>query len=162
MKDDGRSVTAEREFDSPEEGRSVLAQLGPFRELRLQTKRSLLTTKTQVSGILDLSAGLATFSDDDLRKKLGGPGLGLDPAAVKEATGADLAQLLTLAVSVVVPGKTVRLEPKLGATVPINASAEQYNVQSIGFLVLAALAGVWALVLITRIIRRKRHTPSVR
>ena len=129
--------------------------------------RSLLITRSSFSGTVDLSAGLAAFADDDLRARLGGPGIGLDPAQVKDATGVDLDKLVSLQVSVDLPGSLTSSSPpagahggatwrpQLGETLVLAASARRYNTTVIAYLAIGLVAALGALIL-----ARRRRRPS--
>ena len=151
QKGGGRVVTASHHFDTPADLRVLMAEVGaPFKDFRLRTTRSLLTTRTRFTGTVDLRDGLGAFSDADLRARLGGSGIGLDPAAIKDASGVDIDNVLDLAVTVAVPGQTISRHPKLGEITTRAASASHYNTRTIGYLALAAVAVLAALVLMLR------------
>jgi hypothetical protein len=148
--DGGRVYTATHRFGSPAELEAVLKQVGPFTGVSLRTDNSLLKTNTRFTGDLDLTPGLAVFSDNDLRKKLGSPGIGLDPAAVKEATGVDIDKVLNMDVTVAIPGRTVTKPAIVGQALHLDARAGHYNTTRIEFLVVAAVAALAGLVLLFR------------
>jgi hypothetical protein len=139
---------------------------GPLRGFSLSTQRSLLHTRTRFAGTVDLTSGLNGFGDPDLRTRLGGPGIGLDPAAVKQATGIDLATAFGLTVDVTLPGSLSATnapstsghhaiwQPQPGQQVVLAATASQWNRRAIAFLVVAAVAGLAALVLLARRLAR--------
>jgi hypothetical protein len=145
-----RVYTATHRFGSPAELEAVLKQVGPFTGVSLRTDNSLLKTRTRFTGALDLTPGLAVFSDNDLRRKLGSPGIGLDPAAVKDATGVDIDKVLTMDVTVAVPGKTVTRPAVVGQTLHLDASASHYNTTRIVLLAVAAVAALAGIVLLLR------------
>jgi hypothetical protein len=149
-KDGGRVYTATHRFSSPDELEAVLKQVGPFTGVSLRTDNSLLKTRTRFTGTLDLTPGLAAFSDDDLRKKLGSPGIGLDPAAVKDATGVDIDKVLSMDVTVAVPGRTVTRDAVVGQTLRLDAAASHYNTTRIVFLAVAVVAALAGIVLLFR------------
>jgi hypothetical protein len=147
-KNGGRVYTATHPFGSPEELAAVLRQVGPFENVHLATDRSLLKTKTRFSGTLDLTPGLAVFSDDGVRAALGGTGIGLDPAAVKDATGVDVNSIADIGVTVAVPGQTVTTKATIGQPVTLEASASHYNTSTIVYVVIAGVSALAALVLV--------------
>jgi hypothetical protein len=148
--DGGRVYTATHGFGSPAELEAVLKQVGPFTGVSLRTGNSLLKTNTRFTGDLDLTPGLAVFSDNDLRKKLGSAGIGLDPAAVKDATGVDIDKVLSMDVTVAIPGRTVTEPAIVGQKLRLDAHASHYNTTRIEFLVVAAVAALAGLVLLFR------------
>jgi len=147
-------VQASRAFHDAQEATAVVADVagpsGPLREFRLSHRRSLLRTRTTFTGTVDLRAGLAAFGDDDLRRRLGGPGLGLDPAAVRQATGVDLDSLFRLTVQARLPGKVTSnapatndgavWQPRLGQQVLLSASAVRFNPLPVLLLLAAGVA----------------------
>jgi hypothetical protein len=148
--DGERVYTATHRFGSPAELEAVLKQVGPFTGVSLRTDNSLLKTSTRFTGDLDLTPGLSVFSDNDLRRKLGSPGIGLDPAAVKEATGVDIDKVLTMDVTVAIPGRTVTKPAIVGQALHLDAHASHYNTTRIEFLVVAAVAALAGLALLFR------------
>jgi hypothetical protein len=159
---EGRSVVrASKPFRTPAEASAAVADVaggnGPFRDFRLTHRRSLLTTRSSFTGTVDLGPGLSAFADDGLRKSLGGPGLGLDPAAVKQATGVDLDKIFRFTVTARLPGSVTSSNapshagngavwhPVLGERVELTAASRRYNtgpLLALGALALAVLAGV--------------------
>jgi len=139
-------------FASPDEADKVAAQLGPvFRDLRLVRTRSFTKTKTSLTGEIDLSRGLAAFSDPALDAALGGADLGtLTDANVHVRFDARL------------PGRTRTWAPKLGDQVRISAQTEAWNVAPIAAaagavaLALALAGGVLSVTVVRRRRRRRR------
>ena len=179
----GAVLIISHSFRTPAEATRLVGEVGgaggPFRDLHITTHRSLLETRTAFAATVDRSSGLNGFGDADLRRRLGAPGLGLDPAAVKQSTGVDLDTLFTLSVGVVLPGtlrssnapaesgRSATWQPRSGEKSLLTASAHQWNTRAIAFLALAAAAGLSALGLIARrLLARPRdaggcHSPSV-
>lgn len=126
-------------FASATEATRVAAELGePFQGLTLRRQRSFLKTKTTLTGSIDLSKGLAAFSDPALQTTLGGTDLGV---LTDENVHFRLEARL--------PGQTRTWSPKLGEQVRISAAAEAWNVEPILAAVAAlvfALAGFVVLV----------------
>jgi len=108
--DDGLTwVRASKGFADPQEAAVVAAQLnapgGPFTDLRVTRDRSLLRTRTSFAGVVDLSAGLASLSDDELQAALGDFDLGLDLEGLRRRFGDSLADRVRVQVSATLPGK---------------------------------------------------------
>src|SRR5205823_2927643 len=117
----------------------------------------------------DLSPGLAGFADDALRSSLGGAGVGLDPAAVKQVTGVDLDRLFAFTVGVRLPGSLTTSNapapagngatwtPAMGEKVTLVAASRQYNRGTIALLVVAGAAALALVALLgVRLVRRRR------
>ncbi len=115
-------------FSSPDGATRLAAQLGePFRDLRLVRRRSFLMTKTSLTGEIDLSKGLAAFSDPALQEALAGADIGaLTDENVHVRFDARL------------QGERRSWSPKLGETLRIAAEAETWN----GGPIAAALAAL--------------------
>jgi hypothetical protein len=92
--DDGLTwVRASRPFSDQAEAQRALSQLGgadgPFRGLAFHRSRSLLRTRTSLSGVVDLSHGLVGLADEDLRAKVG-DAFSLDPDGLRKELGPDV------------------------------------------------------------------------
>jgi len=100
----GATLVATKSFATPGQAVSVIGELsgpsGPFHDLKVGRVVSPVGTTTQVSGTVDLTCGLACFSDAQLTQTLGA---GLDPAKLQEA-GIDPSQIVTFEVDVHLPG----------------------------------------------------------
>lgn len=164
----GTRLRATRPFSSPAGAARALDELGGsggmFRSLRLTRQRTFWKTRTSLAGSLDLTAGIDVFSDDRLRERLGGPTLGVDPAAVERELGRPLAEVFVFEVTTRLPGDVESNAPttrgggavwpvRLGQTVPVRASSEAWNLVNIGF---AAVSLLSALSLVVVLVRRSR------
>ena len=155
LDDGGRRYRAEKPFRSPEEAERILREVGggdgPLRGFRLVRERTFLRTRTRLEGVIDLGNGAAAFGDDRLDELLGGQPLGVGP----ERVGA-LDQALRLQVSAHLPGATTRAAADAGQRTPVRAVAERWNIASILFAVVAALALVAFAVSTRRAVRGRR------
>lgn len=167
---DGRTwVRAEKRFARPEEVGTVLAEVsgpsGPFRGFSVHRAAGFLRTRTTVRGTVDLSAGVESVGDEDLRRRLGGSSLGAPAEALERQLGEALARVFTVSVDVRLPGRvesnaplqsggTARWRPRLGERVTIEATATAINTRRLAgaTLATAALAALAALAA-----RRWRH-----
>ena len=121
-------------FTSPAEATRLAAQLGePFQGLRLVRRRSFLKTKTRLTGSIDLSKGLAAFSDPALQAALGGADLG----ALTDDN-------VHLRFEARLQGQTRTWSPKLGEQVDIAAQAQSWNTGPVAAAI-AAVAAVAAV-----------------
>jgi hypothetical protein len=165
----GSEVRAAKAFATPAEATTIVSQLagedGPFQSFRLRRSRSFLKTRTSFSGVVDLSRGLGSFSDDELRARLGDPaGLGFDPAELEARLGRTLARVFPVRVVARLPGSLAssnapteadngaQWSPTFGERVTLRASAERWNTLNIAAAVVAILG---ALALLALTLRRR-------
>ena len=150
----GLRIEAQRRFRSPAEAERLVAEVGGaggvLEGFELERERSFLRTRMRLTGILDLTDGVARFSDSDLAERLGGQPLGLEPA---QLTAVDEA----LRVEVVgdLPGKRATWQARPGERIRLVAEGEQWNLGSILFAVLAVLCAAATAVTF----RRTRRAP---
>jgi hypothetical protein len=142
---------AEKRFRSPEEADRVVRETSgsALRGFTLTRQRSFLRTRTRLRGTIDLRGGAATFGDPALTELLGGQALGLEPDRVEP-----LDKALRLHVTAELPGRTARWTARSGSRVPLDVTAEQWNVASIAFAVVAGLALTAFVVSLRRALRR--------
>src|SRR5215213_7645981 len=92
--DGGVVITARKPFADPDQLADVLAEVGgprgPVVDASLERSRSFGTTSYDFEGVLDLSRGLATFSDRQLTQLLDGLPVGQDEADLEAELGAPL------------------------------------------------------------------------
>ena len=167
----GQVVRVTKPFRNPAEMSAAMAEVsganGPFKDFGVRRRRSFFTTTTRFQGVVDLTSGVAGFTDEDLRQRLGGTDSALDPAAVERVLRARLNQLFSFTVSSRLPGTVTTSnaptvagngavwKPKFGDKITLRASSRTYNTAPIVFSGLAALAAVGLLVLLTvRLVRR--------
>jgi hypothetical protein len=149
----GRAIEARRSFRSPAEAERVLTHVagnGVLRDFRLDRDRSVLKTRTRLTGAVDLRQGAAAFSDPDLAGRLGGLPLGVDPGLV-----APIDQALRFTVVGDLPGGEERFVARSGQQVTVDVAAEAWNRLSIA-LGIAALAAAAACAVVVRRLRRAR------
>jgi hypothetical protein len=164
-------VRATRSFSGVAGATEALSQLsgadGPFRAMTLRRTRTLLHSRTTLSGTVDLSDGLAGFADSDLRSKVGGD-LPLDVAGLRARFGDDLDRIFEVRFEARLPGSATsnatghegdRLvwRPLIGSRVPVQAGSSDLNQVTVvalaAVVLVAAGAGTaWFLV------RRRRRT----
>jgi len=162
----GVSITATKPFGDPEQLAVVLDELGgnrgPLRDPSLSRERGFGTISYDFSGTLDLSRGIATFSDRQLAQLLDGFPIGQDEAALEEELGAPLRDLTSFTFEVVLPDgdrtSTTTYEARLGdEPVEMAAATEERNLKVFALAAGAAAALLLlVLVLLWRLIRRNR------
>ena len=163
----GVTITASKDFFEPDQLATVLAEIGgrrgPVLDASLERERSFGTTSYEFTGTLDLSRGIATFSDRPLTQLLDGFPVGQDVEALEEELGAPLSELTSFTFEIVLPeGEdtlTFTYETTLGSPpVLMSASTEERNWQVFGLAAGAVVALLLLLVvLLVRLVRRARR-----
>ena len=165
----GVRVRASKPFASAAGAALALEELaggppGPVSSLRLEVDRGAWKTRTSLKGTVDLSRGLAVLGDQELAERLGGPTLGLDPAAVERDLGRRLDEVFVFELVGDLPGRVTSNAPTrrdgaaawpapLGGTVSVQASSEAWNPLNVALGVLALVSG---LALVAVLVRRSR------
>ena len=165
-------VRASKSFTSPGQVPAVVAELagpaGPLRDFRLVQHRGLFVTATHFSGTADLGPGVEAFGDAQLRQRLGGSSIGVDPAELERQLGIALAKVVDVRVSLHMAGSgSVHSNAPRGGTewrIPLGtaeamqASAHQYRwvrIELVGGAALVLLLA--AAVVVTRRVRARGH-----
>lgn len=156
-KDGGVVVVARKPFRDPAGAAAAVRELsgeqGPFQRFRLTRSRSFFKTTTTFSGDVDLTAGLAGFSDADLQARLGGQPLGVDQAELERQLGAVIDQVFKVRVAVRLPGDVTAntvggagngavWTPRLGEKAGLEATAEDWNTANIAAAAVALGAAI--------------------
>lgn len=161
----GARLRASKPFSSAAGATRAIEELGaPLRGLRFSRDRSVWRTRSSLRGTVDLSDGLDAFSDPALTERLGGPGLGLDPAELERDLGRPAADVFGFEVVARLPGQIESNAPatragapawpvRLGETVSVSASSEAWNVVNVALVAVSVLAG---LALVVVLVRRSR------
>ncbi len=177
LEGDGRTwIRASKPFDSPEQAGVVLEQVtgasGPFRDLVVRRRPSVVQDRWDVTATIDLSDGLAGFSDDALRERLDGTNIGLSDEEVAVQAGRPLAEVVTFEVAVTLPGEAAgngvtegnrsAWEPVLGERLDISATGTRLQTTALLWLAAAATAVVALVVVVTRraLARHRRRGPA--
>ena len=163
----GVVITATKGFFEPEQMATVLDEIGgnrgPVLDPSLERTRTFGTTAYDFTGTLDLSRGIATFSDRQLTRLLDGFPIGQDQAALEEELGAPLSDLTSFTFEVVLPDgsetQTSTWEAQLGdEPTAMAASTEERNLLAFGLAAGAVLAVLLLVaVLLWRLIRRNKR-----
>jgi len=162
----GVVLTATKAFFEPEQMATVLAEIGgnrgPVLDPSLERTRTFATTAYDFVGTLDLSRGIATFSDRRLTRLLDGFPIGRDQADLEAELGAPLSELTSFTFEIVLPDgsatQTSTWEARLGdEPTAMAASTEERNLLAFGLAAGAALAILLlAIVLVRRRLRGSR------
>ena len=174
---DGRTwIRASKPFDSAERAGAVLEEVtgpgGPFRDLVVRRRPSLVLDRWDLTATVDLRDGLAGFSDEALRQRLDGTNVGLSDEEVAAAAGRPLAEAATFEVAVSLPGRVSAdgatagggstWEPRLGERLDLAATGTSLQTTTLLWFAIAAAAVVGILVLLLRARgRRGRRTSGV-
>ncbi|MEZ5231315.1 MAG: hypothetical protein R2749_01175 [Acidimicrobiales bacterium] len=107
---DGRIwLRASKEFSQPDQLTAVVNEVagpqGPFRNFQVTRSTQFGEQDWQFSGSVDLSGGLAAFSDEGVAAQFGGAALGQPPEVYEAQLGSPLEQLVKLTVVVDLPGE---------------------------------------------------------
>lgn len=156
-------VRAVKEFSSPAHATLVIQELsgagGPFDSLRLTRTRSLFKTRTSLTGAVDLTSGLAAFSDATVKERLGGQALGVEPAQIAADLGKPLDEVFGFRLTADLPGDAdgdgteSSWRARLGEKTTIKAVSEQWNLSTLGFGAVSVLSG---FSLVVTLLRRRR------
>jgi hypothetical protein len=128
-------------FGTPEECNQILAELtgpeGALRDFDLSRSSGFGRDSFELTGTVDLSAGLEAFGDEGLAAALDGEPLGEDAAAIEQRLGAPLTEMVTFELDVTLPGAESSWTPQLGEG-PVEVAADSTTTNMPVFL----LAGV--------------------
>lgn len=172
--DDGiTTVRLTHRFADPAEASEVLDQLGgadgPLQGLAVRQETSFARTDWGFTGAIDLRQGPEVFSDADLAEQLDGQPLGLSPEEIEAELGEPLSEVVTISVTVSLPGDVSTNAAASTATggtwtarfgddiVTMDATGEERRTSTI----VAAAIGVGCLVLLVvygaiALVRRRR------
>ena len=172
---DGRTwLRAAKPFASVEAASAVLDEVsgaeGPFGDLAVRRAPSLLQDRWHVDGTVDLTDGLAAFSDEGLRARLDGTDVGLSDEELAAEAGVPLEEAVTFSVAVDLPGEVrsngedgpsrAVWRPVLGQALDVTATGSRLNTTVAVLLGVAATAAVALVLLLAR--RWRRRGPSGR
>ena len=180
---DGRTwIRASKRFASVEQAGLVLDEVtgagGPFRDLEVRRRPSLVQDRWDLAATVDLRDGLAGFSDDALRQRLDGTNVGLSDDEVAAEAGRPLAEVVTFEVVASLPGRVAGngdvadgrsvWRPVLGERLELSASSTSWQGTSSLWLATAAAAlAALVVVLLRRAVvgarrrRRRLEGPAV-
>ena len=147
-----RTVEVTKAVDSPAEIEVAIDELsgpgGPFAGLTFDRTTTFARTVVEVGGSVDLSQGMASFGDDELKKLTGSvTGVDVPVDAVRLSLAVDLPGQETSDA----PGPGTRWPLPLGVVTPVHAESTDVNVLGLGGVAVALAA---ALVLVGSLVRR--------
>ncbi len=157
-------VRAHHAFADADEANVVLAQLsgpdGPYEDLAVTRTSSVISTTTELTGTMDLSAGVAMFGDPQLNQTLGGDGSGGLVAKIEAEEGRPVGEMVDVSMTVDLPGADETVSGALGSgPQPIDVSSSENHIFSLAWkLLVAALVLLTAVVVGLRIRARRLRT----
>ena len=175
--DDGSMVvSAVKAFATPAGAVAVLEEVsgtsGPLRDFGVTRRSSFLTTTYDFEGLVDLSAGIEGFSDDELRQALEGSGFRLAGAELEEVIGDEVADVFRFEVRTDLPGEVDVTAPGLdtsggavwrpgvGEQVSLSATSRLLHTERLVLLATAAASALALMVvLLARRLRLRRQRP---
>jgi hypothetical protein len=147
--DGTETVTADHRFRDAAGATAVVDELsgpaGPFHSLRIQTRHGFVTTRTRLTGTVDLRRGVDAFADPNLGTQLGVPSLAQGLAVLHH--GGETAGL-TLELAARLPGHashTAWALP-LGKLTAVSADATSRNWLNLAFAAVGVVALLGLLV----------------
>ena len=130
-----RTITATKAFENPDEASSIVQEVaGPLvRRARVNRDSGFAKTTTDIDIELDLTAGLAGFSDSSVDEQLGGLPPGVSPEDVTVSLGAKA------------PGEgTVTADVSVGEKASVTTTGTDWHVTRVVAAVAAPLLAVAA------------------
>jgi FMN phosphatase YigB (HAD superfamily) len=178
--DDGVEISASKRFDGPEQLQSVLDDItgpdGALQDFTLSRTAEFAQVDLDLAGMVDLSRGLALFTDAELVDALDGRPLGIDLNALEAEIG-PVEDAIDFTLTARLPGSTegstegaeVSVSPALGdPPVPVSLTTTDEDalakiLRLVGFAAaaLAAVAILVNIVIWTVERRRRRSLPDI-
>jgi hypothetical protein len=167
--------SASKPFANPEQATQILGEIsgpnGPFKNFVVTRDRSFAKTDYGISGTIDLTGGLQSFSDSALAAQLDGKPLGDDIAAIEQRIGQPLDDVFKFQLFVRLPGSltsnapvqfgnTATWQPKLtdSAATSVQATSKSMRWPTVIGIVLIAVAIVGLFIWLGLHLSRRRKT----
>jgi hypothetical protein len=164
--DDGYTwVRATKPFADPAAATAVLDEVngpdGAFGGWKVNASSSAWSSSHSVQGRIDLTKGMASFTDPALATALGGDPYGGAIGDLEKEQGRPVADMVDVRVTVEVPGSTKTFTPALGAEQPtavrVSSSSLGRLVQWLAVATVLTLIGLGLVLLRRRSERRRRY-----
>ena len=133
--------------------------IGPLRDVRATRQRGLLSTRTGVTGSIDLSKlETGITADPDLVASL--TGQQVDVAALDQTLVRQLQDAVSVKLVVKLPGGTSTFVGAPGKSVPVDASSSVLDARRIALLALALVLALVAVAVVLGGRRRRRRVTT--
>ena len=134
---------------------------GAFRGWQVRRSSSLLSNTYRVDGTIDLTRGVETFGDEQLRQLLGGDPFAQAVARLEQEEGRPISEQVDVRVTVETPGGSQTYTPSLADTQPTTVRVSSSTRNWGGVFVVAVLL-VLALLVVVAVLLRRRHVRRIR
>lgn len=153
---DGTDVTwvrATKAFSQPSEAGAVMTEItgpdGPLRDVALTKDASVARTTWRFAGTVDLTDGLAAFSDPEVAAALGGDPFGGNVQVIEAEEGRPATEMIDVTMTVDLPGADVKtFTPAFADAQPTSLATESTELFPVPFLGGEAGGGPLGLVLL--------------
>lgn len=177
----GVRLTASKPFANPDELRLVLDEVGGkngiFKDIKLETETRTFSETAHITGRIDLTKGIESYGDEDIKKAAGGSAVGVDPKAIETEAKTPAGHAVNLTLVVKMPndlkatnapsglkGGPATWKAGSGQVTAIDATSEYTRTGRIVVLVVAValLLGLVAAVTWTRmqVLAKRRARPK--
>lgn len=157
----GSTIHAEKPFSNVQEANAILRQItgpsGPLSSVKLIRKKTIAGIELELLGTVDLSKGLGSFGDDQLKALTGSASkLGIDDAEVARQAGTDLQSAFHFVLSAELLDVADRWDVALGEQKAVSLKANRFAYETLVGLAAIVVAFV-GLVLLLASHRRNSH-----
>lgn len=150
-------ITATKDFDDTEEANRALGQIGDaFRDFRIVEDRGFLRSAFGFQGTVDLSEGIDSLGDEQLRAAVGSA-VGFDSQEMQRSLDKDWAASFPVEVAVHLPGDVQEVvpsrsqddswHPEYGKVTGLTVRSSSINTVPLSFFALALLTLLSTIVL---------------
>jgi len=166
QEDDGYTwVRATKPFADAAGAEAVLDEVngpdGAFGGWTVKRSSSALSTSYSVTGSIDLTKGLETFSDTKLDQTLGADGLGGTIAQIEADQGRPVSDMVDVEITVTVPGASHTYTPSLADSEPTPVKVTSSRASGlVNVLLILAVVLIAVPVLLWLRLRMSRHRPK--
>jgi hypothetical protein len=161
----GSTIHAEKPFSNVQEANAILRELtgptGPLSSVKLVRKKTIAGVELELSGTVDLSKGLGSFGDDQLKALTGSSSkLGIDDAEVARQAGTDLKSAFHFVLSAELLEMSNRWDVALGEQKPVSLKASRFAYETLVGLAAVVVAFIGLVLLLASRRRSSHHSGS--